>query len=268
MYFYCSFRYKTIVGANTYVVVKCRISMFKKLISLVLLLFVFKSLQAQELTANQLLDKSIAYHDPGGNWKQFQSILHINLEMPNRPTRKSEVYLNLPKQVFGLKTIQDTITTYRKLEYGKCSFLLNGRTKLDSIEIERHQADCERTKMYRNYYTYLYGLPMKLKDPGTIIDPKVEKKKFKGNEYLVLRATYDKSVGTDEWYFYFDPETYALKVYQFYKDKTKNDGEYILLAEELETNGIKLPKTRAWYYNNNDGYLGTDNLEKADSINK
>ncbi|NER19037.1 DUF6503 family protein [Spongiivirga citrea] len=242
--------------------------MLKKSIPFLLLLFAFKTIQGQELTATKLLDRSIAYHDPEGNWKQFQSILHINLEMPDRPTRKSEVYLNLPKQVFGLKTIQDTITTYRKLENGKCSFSLNGKTELDSTEIKKHRADCERTTMYRNYYTYLYGLPMKLKDPGTIIDPKVEKREFKGKEYLVLRATYDKNVGTDEWYFYFDPETYALKVYQFYKDKTKNDGEYILLTDELETNEIKLPKTRVWYYNNNDGYLGTDDLEKVVDINK
>ena len=34
--------------------------------------------------------------------------------------------------------------------------------------------------MYQNYYTYLYGLPMKLKDAGTIIHEKVALKKFKG----------------------------------------------------------------------------------------
>jgi hypothetical protein len=28
----------------------------------------------------------------------------------------------------------------------------------------------------KNYYTYLYGLPMKLNDAGTIINPMVERK--------------------------------------------------------------------------------------------
>ncbi len=242
--------------------------MFKKSITLALMLFVLVVAKGQELTGTQLLDKAIAYHDPNGNWKQFQGILHLVQTRADNSKGKSEAYMNLPKQVFGLKTVRDTITTYRKLENGKCSFSLNGKTELDSIEIKKHRADCERTTMYRNYYTYLYGLPMKLKDLGTIIDPKVKKKKFKGKEYLVLKATYDEKIGTDTWYFYFDTETYALKVYQFYKDESKNDGEYILLSDELETNGIKLPKTRAWYYNNNDGYLGTDDLLKVVDINK
>ena len=40
---------------------------------------------------------------------------------------------------------------------------------------------------------------------------------FKGKEYLMLRATYDKEVGSDVWQFYFDPTTYAMEVYQFFK---------------------------------------------------
>jgi hypothetical protein len=52
-----------------------------------------------------------------------------------------------------------------------------------------------------------------------------------------------------------------MEVYQFFRDESKNDGEYILLTEEVVVNGIKMPKNRAWYYNKNDGYLGTDILK-------
>ena len=57
---------------------------------------------------------------------------------------------------------------------------------------------------------------------------------------------------------------YAMEVYQFFKDESKNDGEYILLTGLEEINGIKMPKNRAWYYNNNDGYLGTDYLSSKE----
>jgi hypothetical protein len=67
----------------------------------------------------------------------------------------------------------------------------------------------------QNYYTYLYGLPMKLKDPGTIISSVVNRNL--GKEYLVLKS--NTSIGTDSWYF--EPKTYALKIYQFYHDETK-----------------------------------------------
>ncbi|CAM1345505.1 conserved hypothetical protein [Tenacibaculum amylolyticum] len=102
---------------------------------------------------------------------------------------------------------------------------------------------------------------MKLKDSGTIIHDKIERKTFKGKEYLVLKATYDANVGKDTWFFYFNPKTYAMEVYQFYK-QAPDSGEYILLSGEETINGIKMPKTRAWYYNKDDGYLGTDTLSK------
>ena len=113
--------------------------------------------------------------------------------------------------------------------------------------------------MFKNYYTYLYGLPMKLKDEGTIVDQTVTTITFKGKEYLVLKVNYSKEVGKDTWYFYFDPKTYAMEVYQFFKE-AKNSGEYILLSGLETINNIKMPKNRAWYYNKDDGYLGTDIL--------
>jgi len=58
-----------------------------------------------------------------------------------------------------------------------------------------------------------------------------------------------------------------MELYQFYKtddsgsEKT-DSGEYILLSEEAMVNGIKMPKVRAWYYNKDNKYLGTDTLVK------
>ncbi len=124
---------------------------------------------------------------------------------------------------------------------------------------------CERALLYKNYYTYLYGLPMKLRDPGANINHPVEKRSFKGKEYLVLKVTYDPSVGSDIWFFYLNPETYAMEIYQFFKrddsgELLPNSGEYILLEGLSEVNGIQMPKVRSWYYNKNDALLGTDTL--------
>ena len=67
-------------------------------------------------------------------------------------------------------------------------------------------------------------------------------------------------IGSDTWYLYFDKNTYQLKRYQFFHEEAKNDGEYIILENELMIGGIKMPKDRAWYYNKDDKYLGTDYL--------
>ena len=180
--------------------------------------------------------------------------------------RKSEIKINLPKEYFQVTSTKEGMTLKQTLDKGECELMLNGSSTISEEDKKKHRLTCERANMYKNYYTHLYGLPMKLKDPGTIIDSTTEKKTFKGKEYLVLKATYEKEVGEDIWYFYFDPKTYAMEVYQFFHDVSKNDGEYILLTGEEEVSGIKMPKTRAWYYNKDDKYLGTDVLTKTSSL--
>lgn len=221
---------------------------------------------AQEITGTQLLERAIAYHDPENNWSSFKGKMLIEMENPKSSPRSTVIEMKLPHNYFKSTVKKDNYTIESELDNGECTLKLNGSTSIfpkikDSLNIS-----CDRAKMMKNYYTYLYGLPMKLKDPGTVIDNNVVKKTFKGKEYLVLKATYEKEVGNDTWYFYFDPKTYAMEVYQFFHDESKNDGEYILLSEMITVNGIKIPKVRAWYYNKGDVYLATDNLRKANSL--
>ncbi len=215
----------------------------------------------QELSGPELLQKAIAFHDPEGQWDSFQGKLEVIMRSPNATDRISRITIDLPEKVFHLEISKDNDRYSYHFEKDTCSTSLNGKTQLTEEQIQQFRLTCERAKMMKNYYTYLYGLPMKLKDPGTRVDPKLQKRAFKGKDYLVLKVNYDPEVGNDTWYFYFDPETYAMEVYQFFHDETKNDGEYILLKDLEEINGIKMPKIREWYYNNNDTYLATDILQ-------
>lgn len=216
----------------------------------------------QSLTGKQLLEKAIAFHDPNGHWSTFNNVLNVTMTTPDGPDRMSKITINLPQHYFQVVATKDGTTTELTVDKGKCHLALNGKIQLTDDELKANKLSCDRAKMYKNYYTYLYGLPMKLEDQGTIIHQKVDHKKFKGKTYLVLRVTYEKAVGTDVWYFYFNPTTYALEVYQFFHDETKNDGEYILLSGIETIDGIKMPKARAWFTNEEDKYLGTDTLEK------
>ena len=231
----------------------------KKLTALLLL---FSSIfsYSQELTGNQLLEKAIQFHDPNDNWETFKGTLFVTMETPKNTDRKSTIKINLPEEYFYVKAIRDTIATEFTLRKNDCSTAINGNKSPSEELKKKYSLNCKRANLFKNYYTYLYGLPMKLKDEGTIIHQKVEKRKFKGKEYFVLKATYKKEVGKDTWYFYFNPKTYAMEVYQFFKDESKNDGEYILLSGLETINGVKMPKVRAWYYNKDNGYLGTDIL--------
>ncbi|MFT6869568.1 MAG: hypothetical protein ACJAYY_001984 [Paraglaciecola sp.] len=235
-----------------------------KNLTTLLLLFASIISFSQGLTGNELLEKAIQFHDPNNNWSTFKGNLFVTMETPKNSDRKSNIKINLPKELFSVVAIRDSIITEFILDKGACSFSLNADKNPSEETKKKYNLNCERVKMLKDYYTYLYGLPMKLKDKGTIIDQKVAKKTFQGKEYLVLKVTYSKEVGKDTWYFYFDPKSYAMEVYQFFKDESRNDGEYILLSGLETINDIKMPKSRGWYYNKNSKYLGTDILSTED----
>lgn len=219
---------------------------------------------AQNLTGEELLEKAIAYHDPDGRWATFDDTFTVVMTRPDSPQRESRITINLPEEYFSLKAERDTVTTQYIIDKDDCQMFYQGEP-IDAAAAQSVDMSCERGRMYKNYYTYLYGLPMKLRDPGTNINHPVEKREFQGKQYLVLKATYDAAVGIDIWYFYFHPETYAMEMYQFYKTDDNgqmipNSGEYILLSEEATVSGIKMPKVRAWYYNQDNKYLATDTL--------
>ena len=144
---------------------------------------------AQDFTAEELLDRSIAYHDPQGKWASFQAEFTVEMETPNRPKRTTLLEMDFPKERFKSSVTQNGIHTAALLE--KESVHTGMREVLIfrfSDEIAQEQRlNCERTTKMRNYYVYLYGLPMKLKDPGTKIAPKAFKKRLKGEEFWCIK---------------------------------------------------------------------------------
>ena len=217
----------------------------------------------QGISGSELLAKAIEYHDPNDHWQSFKSEFTVTMESPKGDKRISRINIDRPASSFKLTTNKAGKTTEQMVIGDKCLLKVDGTAITSEQDMASHDISCERAKKMRDYYTYLYGLPMKLRDPGTLIDPNVETKTIRDKEYLTLKVTYTEDVGRDTWYFYFDPNSYAMKAYQFFHDETKNDGEYIVLTGEEIINDVKMPKNRAWYYNRNDQYLGTDILSKS-----
>lgn len=218
--------------------------------------------QAPALTAEQLLEKSITYHDPNGSWATFNGEFTVVMESPSRPVRTTKINLDFPKQLFKSSVESEEVIITSQWKAGSCTYTYQESTRYSEEIAKKYRLNCERTTTMKNYYSYLYGLPMKLKDEGTLLDPQVMIRSLNGESYWSIKVTYEATVGADTWYFYFDPTTYQLRHYQFYHDETNNDGEYILLSEEIEIGGIKMPKNRAWYTNQEDNYLGTDYLHQ------
>jgi hypothetical protein len=208
--------------------------------------------------ADELLSQAIAYHDPEGRFLTSSHRFFFRESRPEAEARQSITLIDVPGERFELVQSGEAEVA-GVLAPGRCEMTLDGRSELTAEEREKYPLSCERLVRTRNYYTFLWGLPMKLNDPGTRLG-EVEETIFQGQEVLGLRVSYSAEVGQDIWIVYFEPATSAMVGYRFYHDESKGDGEYIVLEGETEGDGLRLPKSRTWYTHQGDRLLGTDTL--------
>lgn len=186
--------------------------------------------------------------------------LGLSETRPNGKDRQTRVICNVQREIFkAISRIDENVVEFF-VDGHKPSVMLNGSTVISEKQAKEFRATPERALMLRNYYTYLYGLPMKLRDPGTRLPSETVVTTFQGQDVYALRVTYDENVGADTWYFYFHPRTFALVGYRFYHDESKGDGEYIILEGEYRSGTVRLPKVRKWYTSTEDRHLGTDTV--------
>ena len=221
-------------------------------------------LLAATLSAAEMLERSIGYHDSEGRFATSAIAIELSESRRNESVRKTSIVIDNSHSRFEMRRIaDDEREVYVLIEGDNVKVYLDGSTDFSKEEAEQYRLASEQAQRTRNYYIYLYGLPMKLLDPGTRLDPKTREKEYQGHAVYELKVSYDAEVGQDTWYFYLDRETYALVGYRFYHDESKNDGEYIVLEGEANGAGLKLAKTRKWYRHTDDGFLGTDTIESV-----
>ncbi len=219
---------------------------------------------AQAPSADQIISASQKYHDPKGSLTKTTVILTLNEPRPGGADRISVVTFNNKHEFFSLERSVEEGNIYMEQDKEKYSFSFNGSTEFSTEIAEKYKLNKERLTLMKNYYLYLWMLPIKLNDPGTIVHPTASLKDFFGKNGYEIKVTYSPKVGKDIWYFYFDLEDFELIGYRFYHDESKNDGEYILLDQEVQGNKLRLPAIRKWYKHVDDEYLGEDQLKSIE----
>lgn len=205
-------------------------------------LFFFSCNTRPATDARALLDKSVQYHDPRGQWPTLKTQMSFVSERPNGEDRISTVEI-------------DNTTGYFKYAEGESQM----GVLMDSCILVPADKTCDNVKRTRNYYIYLWGLPMKLNDPDTNLDTTVTEEEFNGKPCYVLHVPYEE----DSWYYYIDKSNYALRGYMFYKDEPNKKGEVIFLEDEVAVGDMRIPKSRTWYTTPDNKLLGTDILKDS-----
>lgn len=207
------------------------------------LFFLFKVVQVQQLTSEEILNKSISFHDPDGEWSTFKTELTFKETRPNGLDRKAIAILDNSKSFFKLNRYDEEVY----------------HVEVENCVVEKGGGTSERGLMLRNYYTYLWGLPMKLKDPGTQLDETFTEQTVEGIACYVLRVPYEKDI----WYFFMRKDNFAMIAYKFYKDEAAGKGEYIPTKGLFSVGNMKIPNNRTWYELPGNRVLGTDILIAA-----
>lgn len=213
---------------------------------------------AQQMDGPSLLKKSLAFHDPQGEWAALNVTVRYDEYRANNTIRKSVARFDNLGDRFKLERTNDKLVITQGTVADSCYVLVNGSADFDIALDSTYNLACERSFMYRNYYLYMQGLPMKLLDAGTRVHAQAPLVDFMGTSYYKLKVTYSEDVGGDTWYFYLNPESFAVEVYQFFHDESINDGEYILLEGSVQVGSMTWPVSRSWYTNKEQRYLGKD----------
>ncbi|MCA6075236.1 DUF6503 family protein [Fulvivirga sedimenti] len=206
-------------------------------LSFLLLISVLLSCGEQKLISEEILERSIGFHDPENQWQSLETILNFKEEGANGP-RQTTVWI-------------DNNTGYFRVRRGSVED--HGMVQ-DSCFINSGNVDCNRAERLRNYYLYLWGLPMKLRDSGTVLIDRVDSIRWNGYDVLTLQVEYEE----DRWTYYIDQTDYQLRGYSFLKND--GSGEWIELEGIEKVQGMRLPKSRAWYVFSDSAYLGRDLL--------
>ena len=222
----------------------------------------------ETLDAQRILDLAIDFHDPSGSWSTGTFPLTIESTRPDQDPRFTRLLLANGEQRFELEMERDghhveNVVWRDEQGVERVANRVDGSAQISAELIDTLRLSDEAVLRRRNYHLYLYGLPMKLRDPGTRIEELATREEFEGRDGWAVRVTYDPEVGSDTWIFYFDPEDWQLFGYRFYHDETAGDGEYIVLEGLADVGGLRLPRERTWYTHQGDRLLGTDTIVEA-----
>ena len=218
---------------------------------------------APRTPADELLDRSIAYHDPQGLWEREPVELKWTSLRPNGETSFAVELRLEPGGGFAMEGERRGHEIEYRVEDGEVHARVDGEDGVPAELEDELLLTRDGGLFWRDYLGFLAGLPMCLAYPSVLVEPEVGEGELEGHEVLTLRASFAPEVGTDLWTFYFDPATSALVGCRFDRADPTKDGETIVFEGSAEVGEMRLPATRHWFMNADRRFLGTDEVRAA-----
>jgi len=209
-----------------------------------------------------LLEHSIRFHDPDTQWGRGAMDFTWKSSRPNGQVSYLFDIVIAADGTFSLQGDRKGSALEYRVEGPDVWARVDGEEDLSEELRQSMGLTRDGGFFWRDYLGFLAGLPMCLRVPSVQIEPGVGDTDFEGKSVRTIRATFSPEVGSDIWTFYFDPETSQLLGCRFDREDPARDGETIVFEGLSDISGIKIPKTRRWYMNKDQRFLGTDELTK------
>lgn len=219
------------------------------LLTIASFLFVSSCVTPDDLTAEKIINKSIQFHDPNGEWANFVGRYYLNSQsvFTNNELEKLVVTIDVPKNAFVYNN------TFRKVIVSMSA---------DSCHVVSGEATCASYSWTKNFYTYVWGLPMKLNDFETPLAEEVKTVTFDGMLCYELNVNYEN----DTWFYFINKKTYQLEGFKFYTNQERTKGETVYLSKIKTVGGMQIPSFRKWTDVVTDSILGTTEMTRFEKL--
>lgn len=185
----------------------------------------------KNISAEEIISNSINFHDPKSSWNSFKATMHFESSFSFNDSIPEDLELSF-----------DNSEAY--FNYLNHDRKVNLKYYPDTCIKLTENGDCNGYSWTYGFYPYIWGLPMKLKDPGIKPQKDFCKTVFNNNSVWEVKVHYE----AENYWFYFSPSDFQLKGFKFIKNNNPNKGEIVILKGLKEFKGIQFPKHRTWLH--------------------
>jgi hypothetical protein len=211
----------------------------------------------EPLSAEEIIEKSIQFHDANKQWNSAKLSVHMQEPRVGNPKRFSVVNLNNQENSFQLQRNRDThVSKHIVDKNGQATTLLDNAIVTDSILIKKYRLEPKRNANYHRFYKVMLGLPMSL--PENIQEIKeISEVDFNNHKSYKVEIVLKEPLFSKNWYVFFSQKDFKVLGVEMFFPNDPNKGERLVFEGEFESNGIKIPRMKHWYELNNE-YSGSD----------
>ncbi|MEM9680339.1 MAG: DUF6503 family protein [Bacteroidota bacterium] len=212
------------------------------------------------LNAQEILDKSILYHDPNNSFGKTKIDIHIQEPRIQNPYRYSKIIMDNNENTFMLKRNRgNRVAEYYKDKDGELSVLLDGKIEQDTSLIRQFRLDTSFVNGYSNYYQIMLGLPMSMTSYAKTVNGG-DITGFDGKYCYKIDIEIKESVISTQWHLYISTYDFSLVGVELINEEDNTKGERLVYEDLIKIEGINYPKIRHWRDRNSNDYLGSDIL--------